>query len=69
MLGALGSVAGCVFAVWSIAFIRATFPLSMVRYIGGWEQFRLNPRALIYGLLIAGVAGLLVELLARRFRR
>jgi putative ABC transport system permease protein len=65
-----GAALGLLAARWALAAVRAGVPIEMRRYMAGWEQIGLNPRAFAWALLAALasaiVAGLAPALRASR---
>ena len=59
LLGMTGCVAGAWVAIETVSLMRSSLPASLVRYVQGWDYFSVNPRALVYGLAAAALAGLL----------
>jgi putative ABC transport system permease protein len=53
LLGLLGGVCGLLVSFWFLDFIRGGIPPEAVRYIAGWEHFRINERVMIFTFLIA----------------
>jgi len=53
LLGLLGGVCGLFVSFWFLDFIRGGIPPEAVRYIAGWEHFRINERVMIFTFLIA----------------
>jgi len=53
LLGLLGGVCGLLVSFWFLDFIRGSLPPEAVRYIAGWEHFRINERVMIFTFLIA----------------
>ena len=53
LLGLLGGVCGLLVSFWFLDFIRGGLPPEAVRYIAGWEHFRINERVMIFTFLIA----------------
>ncbi|HEY6402309.1 MAG TPA: ABC transporter permease, partial [Blastocatellia bacterium] len=53
LLGLLGGICGLLVSFWFLNFIRGSFPPEMVRYIAGWEHFRINERVMTFTFLIA----------------
>jgi putative ABC transport system permease protein len=58
LLGLLGGACGLLVSFWFMDFIRGGIPLDIVRYIDGWENFRLNERVLLFTLLISLLSSL-----------
>src|SRR5262245_35838509 len=52
-LGLLGGICGLLVSFWFLDFIRGGIPPEAVRYIAGWEDFRINERVMIFTFLIA----------------
>jgi putative ABC transport system permease protein len=59
ILGILACVAGAGMAFWTVWALRFNFPPKDTRYLSGWDHFSVNPGALVYGLGVAVLAGLL----------
>jgi putative ABC transport system permease protein len=58
LLGLLGGTCGLLVSFWFMDFIRGSIPLDLVRFIDGWENFRLNERVLLFTLLISLLSSL-----------
>src|SRR5262252_977532 len=70
MLGLLGGACGLLVSFWFLDFIRGSLPPEAVRYIAGWEHFRINERVLIFTFLIALASGVIFGLVpALQFSR
>jgi len=63
MLGTGGATLGLVFAEWAIALILANMPADVAKFISGWDEIRLDGRALAFTILAAIVAGIVAGLL------
>jgi putative ABC transport system permease protein len=59
LLALAGASVGLLLASWDIHFILAYMPADVARYIGGWDQIRLDPAALAFAAAAAVVAGIL----------
>src|SRR5262245_7036971 len=62
MLGLLGGICGLLVSFWFLDFIRSSLPPEAVRYIAGWEHFRINERVMIFTFLIALASGVIFGL-------
>jgi putative ABC transport system permease protein len=70
MLGLLGGICGLLVSFWFLDFIRGSLPPEAVRYIAGWEHFRINGRVLIFTFSIALASGVIFGLVpALQFSR
>jgi putative ABC transport system permease protein len=63
MLGMGGAALGLVFAKWAISLILANMPADVAKFISGWDEIRLDGRALAFTILAAIVAGIVAGLL------
>ncbi|HEY9284122.1 MAG TPA: ABC transporter permease, partial [Pyrinomonadaceae bacterium] len=62
VLAVLGGALGVVLAVWGVALCSQGMPQTFTRYIPGWENMGVNPRALLFTLAVAVVTGLVFGL-------
>jgi putative ABC transport system permease protein len=53
LLGLLGGVCGLLVSFGLLSFIRGSIPLDLVQYIPGWENIRVNERAMTFTLVIS----------------
>jgi putative ABC transport system permease protein len=51
------------FSGWTISAILSNMPSDVARYIGGWDEIRLDGRALLFTMAVATLAGLVSGLL------
>ena len=57
LLALIGSVGGIGFAAAYLRIIIITMPVRVARYIPGWSNTSLNGRALVFSVVLAGLAG------------
>jgi putative ABC transport system permease protein len=62
LLATLGGVLGVVFASWGTDVISKLMPASLTQRIPGWNELRLDERALLFSLLLSVGTGLLFGL-------
>ena len=62
MLGFAGAAVGMLIARWSLRLFLGYMPADIERFVPGWDQIRLDTRALLFAIAAAGVAGLLAGL-------
>src|SRR5262245_2422365 len=62
LLSLLGGVCGLLVSFWFLDYIRGGIPLDQVRYISGWEQFRVNYRVMIFALVVSMASGVVFGL-------
>ena len=62
MFGLAGAAAGILIARWSLRLFVAYMPADIERFVPGWDQIRLDTRALLFAIATAGVAGILAGL-------
>jgi len=63
ILSLAGGVVSLLFSSWSLDLILSNMPAEVARYIAGWENIRLDGRALAFTLAIAVFAGILSGLI------
>ena len=63
MLAIAGAALGMLFAGWSLRLFVGYMPLDIERFVPGWDQIRLDTRALLFAIGTAGVAGILAGLI------
>jgi putative ABC transport system permease protein len=63
LIGLGGAVLGVLFAHWTIRFAVLNMPEDVSSQIAGWDQIRLDFRALAFTVAIAVIAGMLAGLL------
>ncbi|MCA1614216.1 MAG: ABC transporter permease, partial [Acidobacteria bacterium] len=57
-----GGALGILFAVWGVALIGMGIPQSLAKYLPGWENMGINPRALVFTLGVSVLTGLVFGL-------
>lgn len=57
-----GGALGVLLAVWGVALVGAGIPQSLAKYLPGWENLGINPRALLFTLGISLLTGLIFGL-------
>ena len=57
-----GGALGVLLAVWGVALTSAAIPQSLAKYLPGWENMGINPRALLFTLGVSVLTGLLFGL-------
>jgi len=62
LLGLGGGVVGVLLATWSVHLILIHMPADVAKYIGGWDQIKMDPAALGFAIAIAIFAGVLAGL-------
>ena len=62
VLAVVGGALGVVFAVWGVALCAQAMPQSFARFIPGWENMGVNPRALLFTLGVSVATGLVFGL-------
>jgi putative ABC transport system permease protein len=62
LLSLLGGVCGLLVSFWFLDYIRGGIPLDQVRYISGWEQFRVDYRVMIFALAVSMASGVVFGL-------
>ncbi|MGA9071678.1 MAG: ABC transporter permease [Terracidiphilus sp.] len=62
LLSLAGAVGGIVIAKAYSQYLLATMPERVARFMAGWSNTGINSRALVFSLLLAGVAGLIAGL-------
>jgi putative ABC transport system permease protein len=62
MLSIAGASLGLLIAGWGIQVMRTSMPADVEKYIVGWQQMRLDERALLFTLVAAVASGLLAGL-------
>ncbi|HKW32266.1 MAG TPA: ABC transporter permease [Candidatus Acidoferrum sp.] len=62
ILGFAGAAAGMLIARWSLRLFVGYMPADIERFVPGWDQIRLDMRALLFAIATAGVAGILAGL-------
>jgi putative ABC transport system permease protein len=62
VLAVLGGALGVVLAVWGVALSAQGMPRSFARYIPGWDDLSVNPRALLFTLGVSVLTGLVFGL-------
>ena len=63
MLGFAGAAAGMLMARWCLRLFLGYMPRDIERFVPGWDQIRLDGRALVFAIAAAGVAGILAGLI------
>jgi predicted permease len=63
LIGLGGAILGVLFAFWTIRSVVLDMPQDVSRTIAGWNQIRLDARALAFTVVVAVVAGMLAGLL------
>ena len=63
MLSLAGALASLLFSAWSLDLILSNMPGNVARYIAGWDNIRIDGRALAFTIAIALFAGLLSGLI------
>jgi putative ABC transport system permease protein len=58
ILSLAGALASLLFSAWSLDLILSNVPAEMARYIAGWDNIRLDGRAVAFTVTIAVFAGL-----------
>jgi len=58
-----GAIFSLAFAKWAISLIVANMPPEVAKYIPGWDQIRLDGRALVFTLLAGVIAGIIAGVL------
>ncbi|HLL75957.1 MAG TPA: ABC transporter permease [Pyrinomonadaceae bacterium] len=62
VLAVLGGALGSLLAVWGIALTSRGIPQSLAKYLPGWENMGVNPRALLFTLGVSVLTGLVFGL-------
>jgi len=62
LLSLLGGVCGLLVSFWFLDYIRGGIPLDQVRYISGWEHFRVDDRVMIFALVVSMASGVVFGL-------
>ncbi len=63
ILALAGGVASLLFSAWSLSLILSNMPADVARYIAGWDEIRLDARALGFTLAVTVFAGVLSGIL------
>ena len=63
MLAIAGAALGMLFASWSLRLFVGYMPADIERFVPGWDQIRLDTRALLFAIGTAGIAGILAGLM------
>jgi predicted permease len=58
LLGLAGAAVGILLAQWDVDMIRSHMPAEIARFVSGWDQIRLDGRALLFTALVAILAGI-----------
>jgi putative ABC transport system permease protein len=62
VLALAGGGLGALLAVWGVALMAGFIPQSLSKYLPGWENMGVNPRALLFTLAVSLATGLLFGL-------
>jgi putative ABC transport system permease protein len=62
LLAAMGAAAGALFAIWGVRWIRSSMPAEISGFIAGWNEIRLDGRAMIFDLCLALISGVVFGL-------
>jgi putative ABC transport system permease protein len=62
LLSLAGAALGLLVARWGVETMRTSMPAEVAKYIVGWDELRLDGRALLFTLLAAVVSGILAGL-------
>ncbi|HVG29699.1 MAG TPA: ABC transporter permease [Pyrinomonadaceae bacterium] len=62
VLALAGGGLGALLAVWGVALMSGGIPQSLSKYLPGWENIGVNPRALVFTLAVSLATGLLFGL-------
>ena len=58
LLGLAGAAVGILLAQWDVDMIRSHMPAEIARFVSGWDQIRIDGRALLFTALVAILAGI-----------
>jgi putative ABC transport system permease protein len=58
LLGLGGAALGLLLGQWSLDLILANMPPEVARFVGGWDQIRLDGRTFVFTVMIALLAGI-----------
>ena len=59
LLGFAGASVGVLLAAWELHLILAAMPPEVAKYVGGWDQIRLDPATILFAAGAAVAAGIL----------
>ena len=62
LLSLAGAGLGLVLARWGVETMRTSMPAEVAKYIVGWEELRLDSRALLFSIVAAVLSGILAGL-------
>jgi len=62
LLSLAGALASLLFSSWSLSLILSSMPSDVARYISGWDEIRLDARALAFTIAVAVLAGIVAGL-------